>query len=76
METRNNLTKFVFTGPECSGKTTLSSKIAKIVFDEMLSTGQKPDLIIDKKGLKQISDKNELTQMIEKILSENIKSKR
>ena len=29
MEKRNSITKIVFTGPECSGKTTLSNYIAK-----------------------------------------------
>ena len=52
-------------------KNEISSKIAKTVFEEMVSTGQKPDEIIDKKGLKQISDEKELKEIIEKILEEN-----
>ena len=31
MEKRNKIKKIVFTGPECSGKTTLSNAIAKII---------------------------------------------
>ena len=37
----------------------------------MLSTGQTPEYIIDKKGLKQISNKDELEQIIEDLLSKN-----
>ncbi len=59
-----DLTKFIEKGE-------ISSKIAKSIFEEMISTGQKPDVIIDKKNLKQISDKDELGQIIEDILNEN-----
>ena len=37
----------------------------------MISTGEKPNVIIDKKGLKQISDEKELTKMIEITIDEN-----
>ena len=59
-----DLTKFIEKGE-------ISNKIAKKIFKEMLSTGQTPEVIIDKKGLKQISDKDELEQIIEDILSKN-----
>ena len=35
---------------------TISTKIAKEVFEEMLKSGQTPDSIIEKKGLRQVSD--------------------
>jgi len=59
-----DLTKFIEKGD-------INTKIAKNIFEEMLETGQTPDVIIDKKGLKQISDKDELGPIIERILSEN-----
>ena len=59
-----DLTKFIEKGD-------INSKIAKKIFEEMLETGQKPNVIIDKKGLKQISDKDELSKITENILSEN-----
>jgi len=59
-----DLTKFVDSGD-------ISGKIAKTVFEEMYLTGKHPALIIDEKGLKQISDENELSQIVEKLLEEN-----
>jgi len=63
-ENLSDLTKFIENGE-------ISSKIAKKVFEEMISTGEKPNVIIDKKGLKQISDEKELTKMIEITIDEN-----
>ncbi|MCK8825630.1 Asp-tRNA(Asn)/Glu-tRNA(Gln) amidotransferase subunit GatB [Fuchsiella alkaliacetigena] len=50
---------------------TISSKIAKTVFEEMFNTGKKPETIVEEKGLKQISDSSELEGIIEEVLAEN-----
>ncbi len=50
---------------------TISSKIAKTVFAEMFETGKKPETIVQEKGLKQISDEDELGQMVNDIIADN-----
>ncbi len=50
---------------------TISSKIAKTVFEEMFATGKDPDTIVEEKGLKQISDDSELEGIIDQVLEEN-----
>ncbi|TDX58866.1 Asp-tRNA(Asn)/Glu-tRNA(Gln) amidotransferase subunit GatB [Orenia marismortui] len=50
---------------------TISSKIAKTVFEEMFATGKDPDTIVEEKGLKQISDTSELEDIIDQVLEEN-----
>src|SRR5690606_11097369 len=50
---------------------TLSGKLAKTVFEDMLETGEEPDAIVDKRGLKQVSDTTELTRIIDEIMEQN-----
>lgn len=50
---------------------TLSGKLAKTVFEDMLETGEEPDAIVDKRGLKQVSDTGELTRIIDEIMAQN-----
>jgi aspartyl-tRNA(Asn)/glutamyl-tRNA(Gln) amidotransferase subunit B len=50
---------------------TISGKIAKDVFEEMVTTGGDPDAIVQKKGLVQISDAGSIEPVIDRILSEN-----
>lgn len=52
---------------------TISGKIAKEVFAEILINPQSPTSIIQKKNLVQISDENVITQIVEKVLQENQK---
>lgn len=52
-------------------KGVISSKIAKTIFEEMFKTGKDPELIVEEKGLKQISDEDKLEEIVEKILKEN-----
>lgn len=47
---------------------TISGKMAKMVFDEMFSSGSTPETIIEMKGLKQISDPNAIRAIVEKVL--------
>lgn len=53
---------------------TISGKIGKDVFTEMFNTGKMPAVIVEEKGLKQISDEGELTRIIEQVLADNPKS--
>ncbi|KXS45271.1 MULTISPECIES: Asp-tRNA(Asn)/Glu-tRNA(Gln) amidotransferase subunit GatB [unclassified Candidatus Frackibacter] len=50
---------------------TISSKIAKTVFEEMFKTGKDPDTIVEEKGLKQISDEDELGNVIDGVIENN-----
>ncbi len=49
----------------------ISGKIAKDVFEEMLSTGADPKQIVDEKGLKQITDPSQLAPIVTKVLAAN-----
>ena len=51
----------------------ISSKIAKIVLEEMFKTGEDPTHIIDEKGLSQINDQSEMEKIIEEVIQENPK---
>ncbi|GAA0598631.1 Asp-tRNA(Asn)/Glu-tRNA(Gln) amidotransferase subunit GatB [Virgibacillus siamensis] len=53
---------------------TISSKIAKKVFAELVDKGGDPEKIVKEKGLVQISDESQLTPIIIKVLDENEQS--
>ena len=50
---------------------TLSSKLAKEVFDAVWAGGGDPDDIIEKRGLKQISDSGELERICDDVIRSN-----
>ena len=50
---------------------TISGKIAKTIFEEMVKHDGDPSKIVEEKGLKQTSDPNEIENTIDKILSSN-----
>lgn len=50
---------------------TASGKIAKLIFEEMYATGRDPGKIIEEKGLVQVSDKDELSGVVKKVLDDN-----
>ena len=52
---------------------TLSSKMAKEVFDAMWAGEGEPDAIIAKRGLKQISDSGELERICDQVIAANPK---
>lgn len=52
----------------------ISNNIGKKVLRDMFETGKKPDEIVKEKGLIQISDEDELKEIVTKILSENEQS--
>ncbi len=50
---------------------TISSKIAKQVFEEMAKTGEDPRQIVEAKGLVQISDPSKISPVIDEIIAKN-----
>jgi aspartyl-tRNA(Asn)/glutamyl-tRNA(Gln) amidotransferase subunit B len=50
---------------------TISGKMAKDVFEEMWSSGEKPETIIKEKGLSQITDADALEAVIDDVLASN-----
>ncbi len=55
-------------------KGTISSKIAKQVFQELVEKGGDPEQIVKEKGLVQISDEGELRKMVVDVLDNNAQS--
>jgi aspartyl-tRNA(Asn)/glutamyl-tRNA(Gln) amidotransferase subunit B len=53
---------------------TISGKIAKTVFKDMLETGDSAQKIIDEKGLVQVSDSSEIEKIIDDVLAKNAQS--
>ena len=53
---------------------TISGKIAKDVFDAMWAGGGEPDAIIERRGLKQISDAGALEAIVAEVLAANPRS--
>ncbi|MCK0472318.1 Asp-tRNA(Asn)/Glu-tRNA(Gln) amidotransferase subunit GatB [Halalkalibacter sp. APA_J-10(15)] len=54
-------------------KGTISSKIAKKVFKELIENGGNAEQIVKEKGLVQISDEGELLKMVTEVLDQNPK---
>jgi aspartyl-tRNA(Asn)/glutamyl-tRNA(Gln) amidotransferase subunit B len=52
-------------------KGTISGKIAKDVFAEMMTSKNSPSDIVKDKGLEQVSDDTEILKLIDKVISEN-----
>jgi aspartyl-tRNA(Asn)/glutamyl-tRNA(Gln) amidotransferase subunit B len=50
---------------------TISGKIAKDVFEEILKTQDSPKSIVEKKGLMQVSDESAIEKVIDEILANN-----
>lgn len=55
-------------------KGTISGKIAKTVFEEMFNTGKDPGVIVEEKGLVQISDEGEIEKIVSDVIAANPKS--
>lgn len=55
-------------------KGTISSKIAKTVFKELVEKGGDPETIVKEKGLVQISDEGALLKIIDEVLASNQQS--
>jgi len=50
---------------------TISGKIAKEVFSEMMKSKKSPSKIVKEKGLEQVSDDSEILKLIYQVISEN-----
>lgn len=50
---------------------TISSRIAKDVFEEMLETGKAPGDIVEEKGLKQITDTGAIEAIVDEVIAAN-----
>jgi len=50
---------------------TISGKIGKEIFPEMWETGADVEKIIEKKGLKQISDSGEIEKLVDQVIADN-----
>lgn len=55
-------------------KGTISSKIAKKVFEEMWNTGKEPDVIVKEQGLVQITDESAIIGIVDGVLAANPQS--
>ncbi len=54
-------------------KGVLSSKTAKVVFEKMFESGEEPEVIVEKEGLVQISDKGEIESVVDDVLEKHQK---
>lgn len=50
---------------------TISGKIAKDVFAEMFTSGKSPDVIVEEKGLKQVTDTAAIESIVDEVIAEN-----
>lgn len=55
-------------------KGTISGKIAKTVFKEMLETGKAPQVIVEEKGLVQINDEGAIKAIVDQVIANNPQS--
>lgn len=53
---------------------TISGKIAKTVFREMLESGKEPKRIVEEQGLVQISDEGAIARIVEQVIANNPQS--
>ena len=51
----------------------ISGKIAKAVFDEMVSSGKSPEKIVREKGLVQVTDADAIAEAVKQVLTEHAK---
>ena len=49
---------------------TISGRIAKEVFEEMVETGHDPEAIVAEKGLEQITDSSEIAAAVDRVITE------
>ncbi len=49
----------------------ISGKMAKMVFEEMFASGRDPEVIIEERGLKQITSEEEILQVVRDVIEHN-----
>lgn len=59
---------------ELINKGTLSSKLAKKVFAEMLKDNEAPQVLVKKLGLEQVSDEGAIAKIVDEVLAKNPQS--
>jgi aspartyl-tRNA(Asn)/glutamyl-tRNA(Gln) amidotransferase subunit B len=47
----------------------ISGKIAKTVFDEMVTSGKSPKVIVEEKGLVQVTDQSAIEEVVDKVVA-------
>src|SRR5512139_1084845 len=52
-------------------KGVISGKIAKTVFEEMYATGKAPGVLVEDKGLKQVSDQGAVARVVDEVLEDH-----
>ncbi len=52
-------------------KGTISGKIAKTVFEEMFASGKYAEVVVEEKGLKQVSDEGAIEGLCKQVLNDN-----
>lgn len=52
-------------------KGTISGKIAKTVFEEMFESGKSAEVVVEEKGLKQVSDEGAIEGLCKQVLNDN-----
>lgn len=50
---------------------TISGRIAKDVFEKMFETGDAPDLIVEREGLRQVTDTSAIEALVDQIIADN-----
>lgn len=50
---------------------TISGKQAKEVFSEMAETGDAPSVIVERRGMKQVSDSSAIEEIVDRVMSSN-----
>lgn len=50
---------------------TINGKIAKTVFEEMFASGKAPDVIVEERGLVQVTDHSEIDQFVQQAIDAN-----
>jgi len=72
--TPENFAEFITLITERGEQGKISSKIAKMVLEEMFKTGADPSHIIEEKGLVQITDFSEIEKIVKEVISKNKKT--
>jgi aspartyl-tRNA(Asn)/glutamyl-tRNA(Gln) amidotransferase subunit B len=54
------------------GNGTISGKIAKEVFEDMVATGDDPRAIVERKGLMQVSDAGAIERAVDGVIASNM----
>ena len=50
---------------------TISGKIAKTVFDEMVESGKTPEAVVEERGLRQVTDEPAIAPIVDEVLARN-----